>query len=59
MASATSAWGLGMLHGLKSGTDTGVAWVSASTWLRRLLVAAAVCFRLFAATAPVIGARAA
>lgn len=43
------AWGLGMLHGLKSGTDTGVAWVSAIYLGCAALVAAAVCFRLFAA----------
>ena len=43
------AWGLGMLHGLKSGTDTGVAWVSAIYVGCAALVAAAVCFRLFAA----------
>ena len=37
-----------MLHGLKSGTDTGVAWVSAIYLGCAALVAAAVCFRLFA-----------
>jgi hypothetical protein len=43
------AWGLGMLHGLKSGTDTGVAWVSALYLGCAALVATAVAFRLFAA----------
>ena len=42
------AWGLGMLHGLKSGTDTGVAWVSALYVGCGAVVTAAVGYRLLA-----------
>lgn len=45
------AWGLGMLHGLKSGNDTGVAWVSALYVGCGAVVAVAVCYRLLVGNA--------